>query len=143
MAIPEQMTAVVVEGGKGAASALRTAQIETPRPQSGQILIQVRAAGVNRPDVIQRMGLYPPPPGAPHTLGLEVAGEVAAVGEGATRWKVGDPVVALLGGGGYAQYAAVEPATPCRCPRGWISSRPPACRRRSSPSGPTSSRPAT
>ncbi len=102
------MTAVAVEGGRGAASALHPVSLPTPRPGPGQVLIRVAAAGVNRPDLLQRMGAYPPPPGAPDTLGLEVAGEVAAVGEGAPRWRVGDRVAALLGGGGYADYAAVD-----------------------------------
>jgi putative PIG3 family NAD(P)H quinone oxidoreductase len=105
---PDQMTAVAIEGGKGPAAALYPARIETPRPTAGQILIRVRAAGVNRPDIMQRLGNYPPPPGAPDTLGLEVAGEVAAIGPGAGRWREGDKVAALLGGGGYAQYAAVD-----------------------------------
>jgi NADPH2:quinone reductase len=103
--IPKTMTAIEIEGGKGEASALHAAQIDTPSPAEGQILIAVRAAGVNRPDILQRKGAYPPPPGAPHTLGLEVAGEVAVA---AGRWKVGDKVTALLGGGGYAQYVAVD-----------------------------------
>jgi NADPH2:quinone reductase len=106
--IPERMTAIAVEGGKGGADALKAVQIATPRPGPGQILIRVRAAGVNRPDVIQRLGFYPPPPGAPDTLGLEVAGEVAALGEGVARWHGGDRVTALLGGGGYAEYAVVD-----------------------------------
>jgi putative PIG3 family NAD(P)H quinone oxidoreductase len=106
--IPTEMTAIEVEGGKGPASALRPARVPTPTPGPGQILIRVRAAGVNRPDLIQRMGFYPPPPGAPATLGLEVAGEVAALGDGAARWRVGDRVTALLGGGGYAEYAVVD-----------------------------------
>ncbi len=102
---PKTMTAIEIEGGKGPASHLRAAQIATPSPPEGSILIQVRAAGVNRPDILQRNGAYPPPPGAPATLGLEVAGEVVAA---AGRWRVGDRVTALLGGGGYAQYAAVD-----------------------------------
>jgi putative PIG3 family NAD(P)H quinone oxidoreductase len=106
--IPDQMTAIAVEGGKGPASALTATRIDTPRPGPGQILIRVRAAGVNRPDVMQRQGNYPPPPGAPSTIGLEVAGEVVALGPGALRWKVGDQVAALLGGGGYAEYAVVD-----------------------------------
>jgi NADPH:quinone reductase len=77
-----------------------------PRPGPGEVLIRVRAAGVNRPDVLQRMGLYPMPPGAPTIMGLEVAGEVAALGEGASRFQLGQEVCALLAGGGYAQYAA-------------------------------------
>ncbi len=107
-AVPTEMTAIAVEGGAGAAEALHPIRIETPQPGPGQILIRVHAAGVNRPDILQRRGFYPAPPGAPNTLGLEVAGEVAALGEGALRWKVGDRVAALLGGGGYAQYAVVD-----------------------------------
>src|SRR6185436_8838697 len=76
-----------------------------PVPAEGQILIAVKAAGVNRPDLIQRLGFYPPPPGAPTTMGLEVAGDVEV---GAGRWKAGDKVTALLGGGGYAEYAVVD-----------------------------------
>lgn len=79
--------------------------IEKPTPGPGQILIKVAAAGVNRPDLIQRAGRYPPPPGAPETLGLEVAGTIEAVGAGVARWKAGDKVCALLPGGGYAEYA--------------------------------------
>jgi NADPH2:quinone reductase len=102
---PQKMTAIAIEDGKGPAEALHPVQIDTPSPKAGEILIAVRAAGVNRPDVLQRKGAYPPPPGAPETLGLEVAGEVV---HAAGRWKVGDRVTALLGGGGYAQFAAVD-----------------------------------
>jgi putative PIG3 family NAD(P)H quinone oxidoreductase len=101
----ETMTAIAIEGGKGAADALRPETVDRPEPGPGQILIRVRAAGVNRPDLLQRLGFYPSPPGAPTTLGLEVAGEVVT---GAGRWKAGDKVCALLGGGGYAQYAVVD-----------------------------------
>jgi NADPH:quinone reductase len=80
-------------------------EIEKPSPGPGQVLIRVHAAGVNRPDLIQRAGKYPPPPGAPETLGLEVSGEVEAVGDGVTRWSPGDRVCALVPGGGYAEYA--------------------------------------
>jgi putative PIG3 family NAD(P)H quinone oxidoreductase len=103
--IPKDMRAVVVEGGKGPAEALRLGTIATPEPRPGEVLIAVEAAGVNRPDLLQRLGNYPPPPGAPDTLGLEVAGEVV---RGAGRWKPGDRVCALLGGGGYAEYAACD-----------------------------------
>ena len=99
------MKAIVIEGGKGPAEALKLGEIDDPRPAPGQILIRVEAAGVNRPDLIQRNGFYPPPPGAPATLGLEVAGEVL---EGAGRWKAGDKVCALLGGGGYAELAVCD-----------------------------------
>jgi putative PIG3 family NAD(P)H quinone oxidoreductase len=106
------MTAIAVEGGKGPAEALKAVEIATPRPGPGQILIRVRAAGVNRPDLIQRMGFYPPPPGSPETLGLEVAGEVAELGPNVgleeIDWGLGDRVFALLGGGGYADYAVVD-----------------------------------
>ncbi len=80
---------------------------EIPKPEAGpgQVLIRVGAAGVNRPDLVQRAGRYPPPPGAPETLGLEVAGVVEGVGAGVSAWKVGDVVCALLPGGGYAEYA--------------------------------------
>jgi putative PIG3 family NAD(P)H quinone oxidoreductase len=100
-----EMTAIEIEGGKGPATALRPVRIPKPTPGEGQILIAVHAAGVNRPDIIQRLGFYPPPPGAPVTMGLEVAGTVA---EGAGRWREGDRVCALLGGGGYAQFAVCD-----------------------------------
>src|SRR5918993_3863309 len=75
-----------------------------PQPGPGEVLIRVAAAGVNRPDLMQRKGRYPPPPGASDLPGLEVAGTIAAVGEGVDRWRVGDEVCALVSGGGYAQY---------------------------------------
>jgi putative PIG3 family NAD(P)H quinone oxidoreductase len=102
---PSEMDAIEIEGGKGTAKALRLARIATPEPADGQILIAVAAAGINRPDLLQRLGFYPPPPGSPATLGLEVAGEVV---HGADRWSKGDRVCALLGGGGYAQYAVCD-----------------------------------
>jgi putative PIG3 family NAD(P)H quinone oxidoreductase len=102
------MRVITVRGGKGPPESLQLGEAPRPQPGPGQVLIAVRAAGVNRPDVIQRLGFYPPPPGAPDTLGLEVAGEVAAVGPGAERWKGGERVTALLGGGGYAEYAVVD-----------------------------------
>jgi NADPH2:quinone reductase len=104
----EMMRAITIEGGRGGPETLVLVDQPRPEPGPGEILIRVRAAGVNRPDILQRMGLYPPSPGAPETLGLEVAGEVAALGEGALRWKLGDRVTALLGGGGYAEYATVD-----------------------------------
>ena len=112
----ETMTAIAIEGGKGAADALRPETVDRPEPGPGQILIRVRAAGVNRPDLLQRLGFYPAPPGAPTTLGLEVAGEVV-VGSG--RWKAGDKVCALLGGGGYAQYAVVDARHALPMPEGF------------------------
>ena len=112
----ETMTAIAVQGGKGPAQALHPETVERPTPGPGQILIRVRAAGVNRPDLLQRLGYYPPPPGAPTTLGLEVAGEVVV---GAGRWKEGDKVCALLGGGGYAQYAVVDARHALPIPEGF------------------------
>lgn len=109
MALPERMTAVVLEG-TGGPQVLVPAGRPLPVLQAGQILIEVHAAGVNRPDVLQRMGAYPPPKGAPDWPGLEVAGIVAAHGDGASRFAVGERVMALLPGGGYADYAAVAEA---------------------------------
>lgn len=99
------ITAIAIRDGKGDADALYATEQPRPRPAPGQVLIRVHAAGINRPDLLQRAGHYPPPPGAPETLGLEIAGEIV---EPAGRWQVGDRVCALLGGGGYAQYAAVD-----------------------------------
>jgi putative PIG3 family NAD(P)H quinone oxidoreductase len=110
------MTAIAVAGGKGPASALEAVEIVRPEPGAGQILIAVKAAGVNRPDIIQRLGFYPPPPGAPATLGLEVAGEVV---HGAGRWREGDLVCALLGGGGYAQFAVCDARHALPVPQGF------------------------
>ncbi|MDP2214860.1 NAD(P)H-quinone oxidoreductase [Phenylobacterium sp.] len=103
--LPDQMTAIAIAGGKGPAEALHPVTLPLPTPGPGQILIRVEAAGVNRPDIAQRVGFYPPPPGAPETMGLEVAGEVV---HAAGRWREGDKVCALLGGGGYAQYAVCD-----------------------------------
>lgn len=112
----QTMTAIAIGGGKGAADALHPVQVPRPVPAAGQVLIRVRAAGVNRPDLLQRQGLYPPPPGAPDTLGLEVAGEIV---QGGGRWQPGDRVCALLGGGGYAQYVAVDARHVLPVPDGW------------------------
>ena len=94
--------------------------VERPRPQPGpgQILIRVAAAGVNRPDLMQRQGHYPPPPGAGDVLGLEVAGEVVEAGEGASFYTVGAKVTALLPGGGYAEYAVVHESNALPVPAG-------------------------
>ena len=109
------MRAIVIDGGKGPAEALQLQEVPRPSPSPGQILIRVEAAGVNRPDIAQRRGFYPPPPGAPPTLGLEVAGEVVV---GADRWKAGDRVCALLGGGGYAEFAACDARHALPIPQG-------------------------
>jgi NADPH2:quinone reductase len=105
--VPATMTAIAIVG-KGGPEVLVAKTVDTPRPGPGQILIKVAAAGVNRPDVQQRLGAYPPPPGHSPLPGLEAAGIVAEVGPSVTRWKVGDQVCALLNGGGYAEYAIAE-----------------------------------
>ena len=105
MSIPETMTAITLPRF-GAPDALTPAHRPVPSPGPGEVLIKVAAAGVNRPDVLQRLGHYPPPPGAPDWPGLEVSGTVTALGDGVSRWQVGDSVCALLAGGGYAEYCA-------------------------------------
>ncbi|WP_298745619.1 NAD(P)H-quinone oxidoreductase [uncultured Brevundimonas sp.] len=102
------MRAVEITGGSGPAEALTLVEKPDPVAGPGQVRIRVRAAGVNRPDILQRLGRYPAPPGASDIPGLEVAGEVDQTGEGVSRWAVGDRVCALLGGGGYAEYAVVD-----------------------------------
>jgi putative PIG3 family NAD(P)H quinone oxidoreductase len=116
--MPETMAAVGISGGKGPPESLELVHLPRPEPGPGQVLIAVRAAGVNRPDVLQRLGFYPPPAGAPETLGLEVAGEIAALGPGVERWEAGDRVTALLPGGGYAEYAVVDARHALPIPRG-------------------------
>lgn len=102
------MRVVEITGGAGSAEALSLSDRPDPVAGPGQIRIRVRAAGINRPDILQRLGRYPAPPGASDILGLEVAGEVDQVGDDVTRWSVGDRVCALLGGGGYAEFAVVD-----------------------------------
>jgi NADPH2:quinone reductase len=102
--IPQTMRAIVART-PGGPEVLTLVERPVPTPGAGQILIRVEAAGVNRPDMLQRMGQYQPPPGASDVLGLEVAGEVVALGEGVSLYLVGDLVTALLPGGGYAEYA--------------------------------------
>ena len=97
---------------------LALTEIARPVPSAGEVVIKVAAAGLNRADLAQAMGAYPPPPGAPSTLGLEVSGEVSEVGAGVTKWSVGDRVCALLGGGGYAEYAAVSEKSVLPVPKG-------------------------
>jgi putative PIG3 family NAD(P)H quinone oxidoreductase len=102
----------------GPPDVLKIAERPDPLPAAGEILIHVAAAGVNRPDIIQRYGKYPPPPGASDIPGLEVAGVVAALGADVTGWSIGDPVCALLAGGGYAERAAVPQEQCLPMPRG-------------------------
>ena len=106
------LMAVVEIATPGGPDVLRPARRAVPKPAPGEVLIRVAAAGVNRPDVLQRMGYYPPPRGASEIPGLEVAGTIAALGEGVSGWTAGDRVCALLAGGGYAAYAAA-PAVQC------------------------------
>src|SRR5258705_12384329 len=100
---PPHMTVIAIST-PGGPEVLVPEERPVPQPGPGEILVKVAAAGVNRPDVMQRKGLYPPPKGAPDIPGLEIAGEVIALGGGVTRWKIGDKVMALVIGGGYAQY---------------------------------------
>jgi len=102
-AIPTTMTVIGIKA-PGGPEMLVPEQRPVPAPGEGELLVKVAAAGVNRPDVMQRKGLYPPPPGAPDIPGLEIAGEVVALGPGVKRWKVGDRVMALVSGGGYGEY---------------------------------------
>ena len=106
-AIPESMRCIDI-ATPGGPEVLRIATRPVPRPGSGEVLIRTFAAGVNRADLLQRQGHYPPPPGASPILGMEVAGHIAELGSGITsRWHVGDTICALLAGGGYAEYCAV------------------------------------
>lgn len=105
-ALPNTMTEIQITA-PGGPDVLQAHSVPTPQPGSGELLIRVEAAGVNRPDVLQRAGLYPIPPGASPIPGLEVAGTVAALGEGVGQFSIGDAVCALANGGGYAQYCAV------------------------------------
>ena len=102
------MRVIEIAGGSGPAEALTAGERSDPMVATGQVRVRIRAAGVNRPDIFQRLGRYPAPPGASDILGLEIAGEIDQVGEGVTGWSVGDRVCALLGGGGYAEYAVVD-----------------------------------
>ncbi len=102
-ALPASMTVIVIRG-PGGPEVLAPHVQPVPAPAAGEILVKVAAAGVNRPDVLQRMGLYPPPPGATEIPGLEIAGEVVAVGQGVARWRKGNKVMALVVGGGYGEY---------------------------------------
>ena len=101
--LPARMTVIGIKA-PGGPEVLVPEERQVPTPGEGELLIRVRAAGVNRPDVMQRKGLYPPPPGASDIPGLEIAGEIAALGPAIRRWKEGDRVMSLVSGGGYAEY---------------------------------------
>src|SRR4051795_2503534 len=117
MAIPQSMTAIVIRTPGGPEVLVPEQRPLTP-PGPGEVLVKVAAAGVNRPDVQQRKGLYPPPKGATDIPGLEIAGEVVALGDGVTRWKPGDQVMALVVGGGYAQYCPAHESHCLPVPQG-------------------------
>ena len=111
MTLPERMRCIVVRE-PGGPEVLALSEAPLPVPRADEILIRVQAAGVNRPDLLQRRGVYPPPPGASPLLGLEVAGEVAGLGAAVGGWRLGEPVCGLANGGGYAEYCAI-PAAQC------------------------------
>ncbi|WP_252911957.1 NAD(P)H-quinone oxidoreductase [Aliihoeflea aestuarii] len=116
--LPEKMTAIAITQ-PGGPLVLKPERRALPEPREGEILIRVRAAGVNRPDVQQRKGAYPPPPDASDLPGLEAAGEVAALGPNVTRWRVGDLVTALTPGGAYAEYCRVHETNALPIPHGF------------------------
>jgi NADPH2:quinone reductase len=107
MNLPAMMKAVEI-ASPGGPDVLKLSERPVPRPNKGEVLIKVAAAGVNGPDIMQRKGLYPAPPGASDLPGLEVSGEIVALGEGVKRWSTGDNVTALTNGGGYAEYCVAD-----------------------------------
>jgi len=117
VSLPETMTAITISV-PGGPDVLVPGVRPVPRPAPGELLVKVAAAGINRPDVMQRKGLYPPPPGASDIPGLEISGTVVAVGEGVTRFKVGERVCALVTGGGYAEYCTTHESTALPVPEG-------------------------
>ena len=114
--IPDQMIHIAITE-PGGPDVLKAEHIDVPRPGPAEVLIRVVAAGVNRPDIVQRQGHYPPPPGAPLTPGLEIAGEIIAKGDQVDRFDLGSPVVALVSGGGYAQYCIAHQGSLLRIPK--------------------------
>jgi putative PIG3 family NAD(P)H quinone oxidoreductase len=117
-ALPARMITIGIKT-PGGPEALAPEERPIPVPGPTELLVRVRAAGVNRPDVMQRKGQYPPPPGAPDIPGLEIAGDVVAVGGKVTRWKIGDKICALVPGGGYAEYCVTDEATALPVPKGF------------------------
>jgi putative PIG3 family NAD(P)H quinone oxidoreductase len=117
MSVPTEMTAIEISTPGGPEALVPTTR-PVPQPAKGEVLIEVHAAGINRPDVLQRMGKYEPPPGATDIPGLEVAGVIAALGEGVSDFKLGDKVCALLAGGGYAEYVTAPSAQVLPVPDG-------------------------
>jgi len=117
MSLPREMTAVEI-AAPGGPEQLKPAVRPMPQPGEGEVLVRVQAAGVNRPDVMQRQGRYPPPPGASDLPGMEIAGEIVALGPKVSGWSVGDKITSLLPGGGYAQYAVAAAALCMPIPAG-------------------------
>ncbi|MFY8014413.1 MAG: NAD(P)H-quinone oxidoreductase [Limnohabitans sp.] len=109
----------VDHGTGGGPEVLSPSSCPIPTPQKGEVLVKVAYAGVNRPDCLQRSGKYPPPAGASPIVGLEVSGEVVALGEGATRWQLGDKICALTNGGAYAEYVTVPEGQALPIPKGY------------------------
>ncbi|MCZ7493042.1 NAD(P)H-quinone oxidoreductase [Agrobacterium rhizogenes] len=116
--LPETMCFIDLPS-HGGPEVMRLSQAPLPKPAKGEVLVKVEAAGVNRPDVAQRQGTYPPPKDASPILGLEIAGEVVALGEEVTEFKLGDKVCALANGGGYAQYCTVPAGQALPFPKGY------------------------
>jgi NADPH:quinone reductase len=116
--LPTRMTAIAIRA-PGGPEVLVPEHRAVPTPGAGEILVKVAASGVNRPDVMQRQGLYPPPKGAPDIPGLEIAGHVVAVGPETRRWKIGDQVSALVVGGGYAEFCVAHETHALPVPRGF------------------------
>ncbi len=116
-ALPDHMT-VVDLNGVGGPEVLALGQRAVPAPDAGEVLIKVAGVGVNGPDMMQRRGEYPPPPGASNLMGLEVSGQIVALGDGVSAWQIGDEVCALTNGGGYAQYVCVTAAHCLPVPEG-------------------------
>ena len=126
--MPENMKAILLSGF-GDADVMHVGEVPRPQPGPGQILIKVAAASVNRPDVVQREGNYPPLPGESEILGLEAAGTIESLGENVTGRKPGERVMALLPGGGYADTRSPAPITPCRFRTAWnLPPRPASAR---------------
>jgi putative PIG3 family NAD(P)H quinone oxidoreductase len=119
MTLPDTMTAILIEGKGGGPEVLKAGSRPMPRPQGREVLVRVAAAGVNRPDVMQRQGNYPPPPGASDIPGLEIAGEVVEVGPDVSRYKPGDKVCALVTGGGYSNYCLTDERASLPYPAGF------------------------
>jgi len=117
MELPKSMKAVEISA-PGSPEVLKPTERPLPQPKTHEVLIKVAAAGVNGPDIMQRKGLYPAPPGASDLPGLEVAGEIVAVGESITRWAKGDRVAALTNGGGYAEYCVADAQQCLPIPKG-------------------------